>query len=762
MTSSINRRTEAFGSDYRATGQGSDLPDDPRLISIVQEYFERLQAGQEPRADEYLRLYPDLADSLRICLGGLDLIYDAVASDRSVDRESVMAKPDGEHPKQLGDFRIEREVGSGGMGVVYEATQLSLRRRVALKVLSFAATLQKKQLQRFLNEAQAAAHLHHTHIVPVFAVGCERGVHYYAMQFIDGMSLAELLSQLRRDAQLSASDAPSRSPLSDSLPLTSVDDASECGSSSFRREIPKSVDQLSKKVSTLKSRDSGDFFRMIATWMRQAAEALAYAHDLGIVHRDVKPGNLMLDGGSHLWVTDFGLAQIRAAADLTQTGDLIGTLRYMSPEQVSGDRQLIDHRTDVYSLGATLYELATLRPVYDGRTREALLQNVARGEPRPPRSINRRIPLELETIILKATSRFPQDRYASAQALADDLQRFIDDKPILARRPSIADRLRRWSRRHPSSVAAIVVLLVLLSTGLAIHNRIIAREQMKTAEALQREEQRAKEAEQRFQQARRAVDVLIETSEEDLANDPRLFATRKRLLQTAVTYYESFIAQQGHNAEMQKDLAAVQRSVMSMIRALATLQVHLQVLLLANPSVQADLELSEEQRPRIAEFLEQSDLARSRIFQELGEASRSAHHRRILEAAESRQAMLATILTSQQRERLGQIVLQVQGIAAFQEPDVSRMLNLTLAQCHKIRDIEFNIPVTHSSEPGPPPAPTPWLDATAPNHLQAMNAALNLLTPEQTRRWRQLIGPKFDGLASLRPPEPFGPLSQGP
>jgi serine/threonine protein kinase len=275
----------------------------------------------------------------------------------------------------LGDYRLLRELGRGGMGVVYEAEQLSLGRRVALKVLPFAATLDPRQLQRFHNEARAAASLHHPHIVPVYAVGCERGVHYYAMQFIDGRSLDDVLYQLRQPDQ-PAAEADSR-----------------------RDTVPDAHGQ----AGTLSSpRQGRGYYRRVADLGIGAAEALEHAHQLGVVHRDIKPGNLILDGRGHVWVTDFGLAQCRSDARLTQTGDVVGTLRYMSPEQALAQRGVIDQRTDVYSLGATLYELLTLQPVFGGQDRQQLLRQIAFEEPARPRRVNRALPAELETIVLKA------------------------------------------------------------------------------------------------------------------------------------------------------------------------------------------------------------------------------------------------------------------------------------------------------------------------------------------------------------------------
>jgi tetratricopeptide (TPR) repeat protein len=192
----------------------------------------------------------------------------------------------------------------------------------------------------------------------------------------------------------------------------------------------------------------------------QAAEALEHAHLLGIVHRDIKPANLLVNEHGNLWITDFGLAHCQSHAGLTMSGDLVGTLRYMSPEQALAKRVLVDHRTDIYSLGATLVELLTLEPVFAGSDRQELLRQIAFEDPKPPRRHNETIPAELETIVLKALEKNPADRYATAQELADDLERFVKDEPIRARRPSITRRLRGWCRKHKPLVTALVVLVV--------------------------------------------------------------------------------------------------------------------------------------------------------------------------------------------------------------------------------------------------------------------------------------------------------------
>jgi serine/threonine protein kinase/Flp pilus assembly protein TadD len=410
-----------------------------RLAQALEEYRGLLEAGAAPDRAAFLARYSEMAEELAECLSGLEFVHAAapVFSGDAAAAGNPGARVGPGAP--LGDFRILREVGRGGMGVVYEAEQLSLGRRVALKVLPLAATLDPRQLQRFRNEAQAAAGLHHPNIVPVYAVGCERGVHYYAMQFIDGRTLADLIAELR-------GGRPSPAPTV--------------------AEPAAATAPLAAPATSAAPRDAG-YFRRAAEWGIQAAEALDCAHALDVVHRDVKPANLLVDGGGRLWVTDFGLAQVQSDARLTRTGDLVGTLHYMSPEQALARRQVIDHRTDVYSLGATLYELLTLQPAFEGGDRQELLRQIAFEEPRPPRRVNRAIPAELETVVLKALEKNPADRYATAKELADDLRHWLEDRPIRARRPSPAQRLRKWGRRHRAAVwaAAVCLLVTLVALG---------------------------------------------------------------------------------------------------------------------------------------------------------------------------------------------------------------------------------------------------------------------------------------------------------
>jgi WD40 repeat protein/serine/threonine protein kinase/Flp pilus assembly protein TadD len=411
---------------------------DPALADLLDELTARLQAGERLDEAEILRLHPNHAEQLRGLFPALRLLVDL--SDSEPDSLRGLLGPIDGKDGTLGDYRILREVGRGGMGVVYEAEQISLGRRVALKVLPMAATMDPRHLQRFQNEARAVASLHHEHIVPVHAIGCERGLHYYAMQFIDGRTLAQTIVDLSSDGT---------NPDGSGAPLAAETSALA-------------------RVSTHLTGQSLNRVRRAAELGVQAAETLEHAHALGIVHRDVKPGNLMIDGQGKLWVTDFGLARTASEHDLTMTGDVLGTLRYMSPEQALAKHGLVDHRTDIYSLGVTLYELLTLQPAVQGRDREEILRKIAFEEPPLPRQFNPAIPRELETVILKAITKEPSLRYQSAEELADDLRRFLSDQPVRARRTTTWQLLFRWRRRNPGVSAALAALAFVVVAGYAL------------------------------------------------------------------------------------------------------------------------------------------------------------------------------------------------------------------------------------------------------------------------------------------------------
>ncbi len=391
----------------------------------------------------------------------------------------------------LGDYELHREIGRGGMGVVYEATQLSLRRSVAIKTLPFAAVLDQQQVTRFRNEAQAAASLHHPHIVPVYAVGCERGVHYYSMQLIDGDTLAqtllslqateaerlraEKLSELRRDeakrdeAELTAEMqlrhiSDSKSDGIDLPQAHAVAGHAAAGAAVAGAATSREVKDHGSTVQSVRDRQG---IRSIVQLFVDVAEALDYAHEQGVLHRDIKPSNLLIDGSGKIWVTDFGLARCRGIGNLTAEGSVLGTARYMSPEQIAGRSQAVDHRTDIYSLGITLYEMLTLRPAFSAPTREHLLRSVETQQPVSPRRINPKIATDLETILLKAIAKSKDERYATAGDMADDLRRYLSGVPALARRPGKIDLAFRWAVRHRQAVTLTLFLFLLTFVSLA-------------------------------------------------------------------------------------------------------------------------------------------------------------------------------------------------------------------------------------------------------------------------------------------------------
>lgn len=641
----------------------------------------------------------------------------------------------------MGDFRLLREVGRGGMGVVYEAEQISLRRRVALKVLPFAAAIDPRRLQRFKAEALTAAHVQHERIVPVYAVGCERGVHFYVMQFIEGQSFAALVEELRRFRTEEGDQArPAEGEKEDRA--TAADRSGDMPGAGPETEATLAATSISHERSS----DRGRYFDRVAGLGRQAALALEHAHQVGVLHRDVKPGNLLLDLRGQLWVTDFGLAQVIGDPGLTMTGELLGTLRYASPEQVLARRGIVDHRSDIYSLGATLYELLTLRPPFEGRDRNDLIREIADDDPPAPRELDPSVPPGLETIVLKALRKEPADRYGTAQELADDLKRFLDRRPIVARRPTPAERLRAWSRRHPAVVGVVLVVLVLLSAASMVSTALVRREQSKTLveqrkaeSSYLRERQRAEEAEARFRLARRSVDELIRVSEEELAHRPGMEGLRKRLLTSALAYYQDFIGQRGSDPAAQAELRDTSRRVETILADLAVLRAAGELYLLAQPSAHDDLKLDEGQRAKVADL---SVRAGRRWVEAFGDpANLRAPGERVrvaLEQARANEAEVDAILTAPQRVRLRQIALRSEGPAAFREPEVVEALGLRAGQRERIRAIEDEVffDQLRTMQSG---------KASEATLEPAMERILAVLTVEQSRRWNEMVGEPIRG-----------------
>ncbi len=516
---------------------------------LAEEFAGRYRRGERPTLKEYVDRCPAMGDEIRELFPALVEVEQAEeVLDGSASRTAAPPTP---ALRQVGDYRVIREVGRGGMGVVYEAEQVSLGRRVALKILPGVVAKDRKALERFRREARAAARLHHTNIVPVFEVGQDGEVVFYAMQFIHGQGLEAVIEELTRQRQKSGhgsaavavagaekevvfplgtiqaerTGALSRSPAS--LP---VRDRSEALVASLRA---RQVSRMARSLVTgtfaaefvdpdrtgssggLAATDPGNsrpkdptgwsspassstsavlpggtqvsavessgrrmpFFRSVAQIGRQAAQGLAYAHARGIIHRDIKPSNLLLDSAVVVWIADFGLAKAEDDG-LTATGDILGTIRYMAPERFrgEGDGRRARRLRAWASIAST--NCWTLRPGFESSDRLQMIERIKAEEPVRPRLLDNRIPRDLETIVLKAIDKEPDRRYPTADAMAEDLRRYLDDEPVLARRTTPLERYARWARRNPGVAvlgAVLTAVLLLVTAGSILAARRFAR-----------------------------------------------------------------------------------------------------------------------------------------------------------------------------------------------------------------------------------------------------------------------------------------------
>jgi hypothetical protein len=722
-------------SSSQQLDRDQSLGDDPRLVRAVQEYQTALERGAPPPRGEFAARFPELSPALEECLDALEFVHAAAVGLGRAAQEIPQPQDTELRQLPLGDFRIVREIGRGGMGIVYEAVQLSLDRRVALKVLPLASAFDAAHLERFKNEAQAAAHLHHSNIVPVHAVGCDRGLHFYAMQLIDGLPLSAVVAQLRAAAgkqtsdranasltqrrgtpsrQISASRVSAARDQSGSVPAgrehAGPDDDTlgylpprSSASSSVSSETPPAAAYVETTAGTTTilsaaRGNAGRYWRTVAELVRQAALALEHAHQFGVVHRDIKPANLLLDARGNLWVTDFGLAQFQAAGQLTQTGDMLGTLRYMSPEQAAGDRVILDHRTDIYSLGVTLYELLTLEPAFADRERPLLLRRIMEEDPPAPRTHDGDLPRELETIVLKAIAKSPAERYATAQALADDLERWLDDRPIVARRPTLWEHAARWRRRHVGLVRAGVGFLFLAVLGLLASTLLIAREHAKTKAAYASESRQRAAAELSFRQARAAVDDFARLGEEELASMPSMLGLRRQMLETALAYYESFLEQRESDPSIRAELAETSARVTRMVDELSVLEAFAPLILLTDERMQEELALDDEQVTQIETIFAQLTDDESNENESAGTSADDAGPGSPPGSDQLRSAkdQIVALLTPDQAKRLDQIALQQRGPFAFRQPAVIAALGLTGEQREQIAQ------VIHEERPRPP------------------------------------------------------------
>lgn len=391
---------------------------------------------------------------------------DATLESAEAPDSSPIARAQRMYPKIEG-YRITGVLGQGGMGIVYHAVQTKLNRTVALKVLpAMVGAANPAAVQRFRREATAAARLHHTHIVPIYDFGESRDAHYYAMELITGHPLNTLVPKFA-SMDVSRASAGQFTRILHEIHLpegmqSALDDPSVSG------PIDTSA------VTSFGSRGRV-YFRQVARWMADTADALHYAHSQGIIHRDIKPSNLILALDGRIMVADFGLAKTADDRTVTVTGAFLGTLRYVSPEQSMARRVRVDHRTDIYSLGVTMYELLCFQPAYPGDDEKEILGAIISRDPTAPRKINAFVPAELETICMKCVEKSPDARYPTARALSEDLNRYINDLPIAARRPSLPTRLIKFVRRRRAAVLGVTAAVLALVLGPYLAHEIRAR-----------------------------------------------------------------------------------------------------------------------------------------------------------------------------------------------------------------------------------------------------------------------------------------------
>lgn len=453
------------------------------IEEVVELYLDAIRDGECPSMHDYQQRYPHLSEEI----AELFPLVSAMEGwkDAETDSHGGRNTLGGVPLKRLGDFRILREIGRGGMGIVYEAIQESLQRVVAIKVLAPAGHPSDRMAQRFIREAQLAANLHHSNIVPVFGVGHENGFHYIVMQRIEGFGLDKVLrGDVDDEAAVSTgtyrkattNDGEPSNPLCFEHPLTQrlVErvDKSERGDGSTGGLRAAEQAEQSQQTRVIPA-------KLVARLGIQAAQALQYAHENQTLHRDIKPANLLLDNRGHLWIADFGLARALEHEALSRSGDIVGTLLYLAPERLAGK---CDSRSDIYSLGLTLAELLLGRPVLVADDQGSLVEKILRGVSHRSGILGKDTPADLETIVLKAIDVDPTHRYQTAADVLSDLQAFLDDRPISARQPSRLENFQRWCRKNPlvaslsSAIAALLILTTILtSVGLFQQRRMRTR-----------------------------------------------------------------------------------------------------------------------------------------------------------------------------------------------------------------------------------------------------------------------------------------------
>lgn len=480
------------------------VPDRPEdlLDRAYAEFTEAWVDGQEPDPDEFCRRYPSCAEALRARIHEFLQVTGYLRADSSKLPEPRLRQHDGKerlHGEILGDFRIIREIGRGGMGVVYEARQISLGRIVAIKVLPAHLTLRDESVARFKREASTAARLRHPGIVEIYAVGEEKGTHFFAMEFVEGAPLDKVIDAIRREGV----------PPIDGWQIGSV------AAADMHRQTDEGERDGDAEEDEPASFDfwNRTYIETVCRIVVQVADALQHAHKNGVMHRDVKPSNILIRADGRVVLTDFGLARKEGLPSVTVTGELAGTPHYISPEQAMPRPKKVDHRTDIYSLGVTLFELLTLKRPYDGKTSQEVLGKIVTREPPLLRKLNDLIPRDLETVCLAAMEKDRARRYQTAEEFRQDVIRFLEFRPVHARPVGLASRTFRMIRRNPAYSTMIGLAALVVVGGPLIFGFQQKLANIRIREALQAKEDALLRVDREAEKARLEAETTKEISE---------------------------------------------------------------------------------------------------------------------------------------------------------------------------------------------------------------------------------------------------------
>lgn len=594
---------------------------------LCEEFLVRWRKGDDVSIESYAEVHENLRDDILALFPAMLAMETAKQDDLSASTRPVYLHVD--QLQRIGDFRIIREIGRGGMAIVYEAEQQSLQRRVAIKVFPEQAFENSRHVHRFQREAQTVAALHHNNIVPIFGSGEQDGLHYFVMQLLTGQSLDKIIETLNLCEQQGDDGhcSPSRGTKSSGeVPVGSP---------------PASTRENARSAFHL---DAGHW-RWSADIVQQIANGLEYAHQHGVMHRDIKASNIIVDEKGRAWLTDFGLATNQSADQLSHSGDIAGTLRYMAPERLSGES---DIRSDVYSLGLTLYEILTLRHAFNCKGRGQLINTILHESPRPPREIVPEIPRDLETIVLKAMAKDPRTRYASAADFAMDLQNFAADRPINARRVNRAERIVKWAKRNPIMAALTSALIVCVVASFITISSNLRRAEAEGARA-ERNLILALDSMDRFLEKFEADwmahPVAPETEDNHPQNSVRFVASDESadILEDALHFYQQFWKENAQNPKLNFERAKAYRKAGEIRERLGQYE-------LAEASYRNSVNILAENDPANIDFEQAASIADARNRLAMVLHARDQHEQAMQELMRANSVLKAPLATNDSLE----------------------------------------------------------------------------------------------------------------